>query len=36
LEAEKAALEGQVEEKSAKYAAVKQELDQTLKDLEGL
>lgn len=36
LEAEKADLERQVDEKTQKYNAVKQELDQTLKDLEGL
>ncbi len=36
LESEKLELERQVEEKTQKYNAVKQELDQTLKDLEGL
>lgn len=36
LDAEKTTLETQAQEKDAKYNAVKQELDQTLKDLEGL
>jgi tropomyosin len=36
LESEKAELERLLEEKSAKYNQVKAELDQTLKDLEGL
>jgi tropomyosin len=36
LEAENANLERQLEEKSAQYDAVKAELEQTLKDLEGL
>ena len=36
LEAENASLSSQLEEKTAKFNAVKAELDQTLKDLEGL
>ena len=36
LEAEKSELEKSIEEKDSKYAAIKSELDQTLKDLEGL
>ncbi len=36
LEAEKSELETKFDDMSAKYAKVKAELDQTLKDLEGL
>jgi cell shape-determining protein MreC len=36
LEAENKRLEKELDEKKMQYAAVKAELDQTLKDLEGL